>query len=213
MRSSIALAAAVAAGLAGCGSPRPPALDYLPPSGNPAATPSTVVRQPSWLVWSSILDHLEQRGLPAGELDEAAGEMVVHYEGDPEPYVDCGWIVAYRRDELERTPAAAAEASFLRRRDGEAVTLERDLRLDARMTVQVEPEGEAAVVRTESVYVLTKTIVPEAAAAALEPLHSETISFASGESGTFSSGTTCQPTGDLEQLVLDALPALSLAGS
>jgi hypothetical protein len=210
MRSSIALAAVVAAGLGGCGSPRPPALDYLPPSGNPAATPSTVVRQPSWLVWSSILDHLEQRGLPAGQLDEAAGEMVVHYEGDPEPYVDCGWIVAYRRDELERTPAAAAEASFLRRHDGEAVTLERDLRLDARMTVQVEPEGEAAVVRTESVYALTKTIASEATD---EALHAETISFESGQSGTFSSGTTCQPTGALERLVLDALPALSLAGS
>jgi hypothetical protein len=210
MRSTTVLATMLAAGLAGCGSPRPPALDYLPPSGNPAATPSAVVRQPSWLVWSSILDHLEQRGVPVGDLDEAAGEMVVRYTGDPEPYVDCGWIVAYRKDELERTPAASADASFLRRHDGEAVTLERDLTLDARMSVVVEPEGEAAVVRTESVYVLTKTIVPEAAE---EPLHSETISFESGESGTFSSGTTCQPTGDLEQLVLDALPALSLAGS
>jgi hypothetical protein len=210
MRSAITLAVVVAAGLAGCGNPRPPSLDYLPPSGNPAATPSTVVRQPSWLVWSSILDHLQQRGLAAREVDEAAGEMVVHYTGDPEPYVDCGWIVTYRRDELDRTPAAAAEASFLRRHGGEAVTVERDLELEARMIVEVEPEGEAAVVRTDTVYVLTKTIAPEAAGQAL---HSETISFETGESGAFSSGTTCQPTGDLERLVLDALPALSLAGS
>ena len=210
MRSAVALAVVVAASLGGCGSPRPPALDYLPPSGNPAVTPSAMVRQPSWLVWSSILDHLEQRGVSVEDLDEAAGEMVVRYLGNPEPYVDCGWIVTYRKDELERTPAAVAEASFLRRRDGAAVTLERDLRLDARMTVQVEPEGEAAVVRTDSVYVLTKTIAPQAAD---ETLHSETISFPSGESGAFSSGTVCQPTGDLERLVLDALPALSLAGS
>lgn len=210
MRSLTALAVVVAAGLGGCGGPRPPSLDYLPPSGNPAATPSTMVRQPSWLVWSSILDHLEQRGLSASELDEAAGEIVVRYAGDPEPYIDCGWIVTYRKDELDRTPAAAADASFLRRHDGEAVTVERDLRLDARMTVQVEPQGEAAVVRTESVYALTKTIASQATD---EALHTETISFESGESGTFSSGTTCQPTGDLEQLVLDALPALSLAGS
>ena len=210
MRSSIALAVVLAASLGGCGSPRPPALDYLPPSGNPPATPSAVVRQPPWLVWSSILDHLEQRGLSVGELAEATGEMVVRYAGDPEPYVDCGWIVTYRKDELERTPAASAEASFLRRRNGEVVTLERDLRLDARMSVLVEPDGEAAVVRTESVYALTKTIAPEATD---EALHAETISFRSGESGAFSSGTTCQPTGDLERLVLDALPALSLAGS
>jgi hypothetical protein len=210
MRSSIALAVVLAVSLGGCSSPRPPTLDYLPPSGNPAAKRSAVVRQPPWLVWSSILDHLEQRGLPAGELDEATGEMVVQYAGDPEPYVDCGWIVAYRKDELDRTPAAIAEASFLRRHGGEVVTVERDLRLDARMSVLVEPDGEAAVVRTESVYALTKTIAPQATD---EALHAETISFRSGESGAFSSGTTCQPTGDLERLVLDALPALSLAGS
>jgi hypothetical protein len=66
------------------------------------------------------------------------------------------------------------------------------------------------VVRTESVYALTKTIASQATD---EALHTETISFESGETGAFSSGTTCQPTGDLERLVLDALPALSLAGS
>ena len=210
MRTPIALAAVVAASLGGCGGPRPPALDYLPPSGNPAATPSVVVRQPSWLVWSSILDHLEQRGVPVGDLDEAAGEMVVRYTGDPEPYVDCGWIVTYRKDELERTPAAAAVATFQRRWHGKLVMVERDLELDARMTVQVEPDGETAVVRTDSTYGLTKSVAPQAAE---QPLHSETIGFHSGESGTFSSGTVCQPTGALERLVLDALPPLSFAGS
>ena len=79
------------------------------------------------------------------------------------------------------------------------------------MTVRVEPDGEAAIVRTDSIYALTKTIAADAA----EPagvLHSETISFPTGESSAFSSGTTCQPNGELERLVFDALPALSFAG-
>jgi hypothetical protein len=204
------IAAALGAGLAGCGSPDRPALEYLPPSGPPAGERSAVVRQPMWLVWGSILDHLQQQGIPASELDEAAGQLVVSYRGDPEPYVNCGWIVAYDEDQLNRTAAASAEATFLRRHDGELVNVERDLTLDARMTVQLERDGEATVVRTDSVYALTKLV---ARPAAPQPLHQQTIDFRSGESGTFSSGTVCQPTGELERLVLDALPALSFAGS
>ena len=90
------------------------------------------------------------------------------------------------------------------------VSLERDLTLDARMSVHVEPSGEDAIVRTDSTYVLTKTISsPDSD----EPLHAETISFRIGESGTFSSGTRCQPNGELERLVLEALPTVSPPGS
>ena len=212
MHSRTALVALLGAGLAGCAEPRRPALDYLPPSGMPPLPRSAVVEQPPWLVWGNIIDHLEQRGLPVSALDEAAGELTIDYRGDPEPYVDCGWIVTYKRDDLERLPAASAAASFPRRREGELVDVERDLRLEARMTVRVEPDDEAAIVRTESVYVLTKTVAAEDAAEP-EVLHAETISFPTGEAGTFSSGTTCQANGELERLVLDALPALSFAGS
>jgi hypothetical protein len=210
MRKPLALAAVVTAGLGGCAAPRSPTLDYLPPSGPPATARSAVVRQQPWLVWGNILDRLQQQGFAVSEADETTGELVVRYQGDPQPYVDCGWIVAHRERELERTAAAAAAATFLRRRQGQLVSVERDLELDARMTVQVEPDGEAAVVRTESLYGLTKTVAP---AAADEVLHSERIGFRSGESATFSSGTVCQPNGELERLVLDALPPLSFAGS
>ncbi len=204
------LAVLTVLGLAGCGTPRTPALEYLPPTGEPAAVRSAVVQQGPWLVWGNLLDHLQQQGLALTDLDERSGELVVTYHGDPEPYVDCGWIVTYGRDAVDSVPAAASEASFLRRRDGRAVTLERDLRLDARMNVQVEPEGEHAIVRIDSLYALTKTV---AAPDAEQPLHVETISFLTGEAAAFSAGTTCQPNGNLERVVLDALPAVSLAGS
>jgi hypothetical protein len=212
MHTRTAVLTLLLAGVAGCAAPDPPELDYLPPSGQPAAHRGAFVRQQPWLVWGNILDHLQQRGARVTDLDEAAGELLVVYSGDPEPYVDCGWIVTYEDEggAFDRVPAARSDARFLRRRDGEMVSLERDLRLDARMHVRVEPSGEDAVVRTESVYALTKTVSPTRVE---QPLHAETISFVTGESGAFSSGTRCQPNGELERLVFEALPTVSLAGS
>jgi hypothetical protein len=210
MRTRTAVATVLLAGFCGCAGPEPPELDYLPPSGQPAAQRSVFVRQQPWLVWGNILDHLQQQGAQVSILDEAGGELVVAYSGDPQPYVDCGWIVTYQGDEIERVPAAASDASFLRRREGEVVALERELRLDARMRVDVEPSGEDAIVRTESTYMLTKTI---SSMEAEQPVHLETVEFHAGDSGTFSSGTACQPTGELERLVFDSLPTVSLAGT
>jgi hypothetical protein len=196
--------------VAGCAAPKPHELKYLPPSGEPAAERSAFVRQQPWLVWGNILDHLQQQGAHVSIVDEAGGELVMFYNGDPQPYVDCGWIVTYRGDEFDRVPAAASDASFLRRREGEVVPLERELRLDARMRVQVEPSGEDAIVRTDSTYMLTKTI---SSPGARQPFHAETIDFHTGESEAFSSGTACQPTGELERLVFAGLPKVSLAGN
>jgi hypothetical protein len=210
MRTGTSAMLLLLAGVGSCAAPERPELDYLPPSGRPAAERSALVRQQPWLVWGNILDHLQQQGVRVTAADEAAGLIVAAYSGDPEPYVDCGWIVIYERDEFERVPAARSEASFLRRRGGEVVSLERDLALDARMTVEIEPSGEDAIVRTDSTYVLTKTIE---ASEEERPIHAETIQLASGQSDTFTSGTRCQPTGELERLVFDALPTISVAGS
>jgi virulence-associated protein VagC len=204
MRARIVAVTLFLTGIAGCAGPDTPDLGYLPPSGQPAADRNAFVRQQAWLVRGNIVDYLRQRAVA---FDEAAGKLVVVYRGDPEPYVDCGWIVTHDDDEFNRFPAARSDARLLRRRDGEAVTLERDLRLDARMDVHVVPSGEDAIVRPESTYVLTKTIE---SADAEQPLHNETITFHTGQSGTFSSGTTCQPNGELERLVLEVLPTVSL---
>jgi hypothetical protein len=209
MRTPTCLTALTIACLGGCGAPRTPELDYVPPSGEPASDRSAFVQQRPWLVWGNIVDHLQQQGHRLADLDEQAGRFVILYSGDPEPYVDCGWIVTYEKEDLERLPAARSDASFRRRRDGRVVTLERDLRLEARVEVQVEGSGEDAVVRTDGTYVLTKTIGNDAG----QPLHTQTVRFRTGESATFSSGTTCQPTGELERLVFDALPRVSFAGS
>jgi hypothetical protein len=86
MRRPIVLAALAAAGLGGCAAARSPTLEYLPPSGPPAAARSAVVRQQPWLAWGNIVDRLQQQaGLTISEADEVEGALVVRYHGDPEP--------------------------------------------------------------------------------------------------------------------------------
>jgi hypothetical protein len=65
-------------------------------------------------------------------------------------------------------------------------------------------------VRADSTYVLTKTIKGSEGRG---PLHAETIRLGSGQSDVFTSGTRCQPNGELERVVFDALPTVSLTGS
>jgi hypothetical protein len=203
----------ILAALAGCAnlpiadSDRPE-MAYLPPSGPPAAIPSAYVGQPPFLVFGNILDRLQQQGLEIRRLREAEGRIIVGYHGDPESFVDCGWIVTYDDDGLDRVPAARADATFERRRGGRIVDVDRRLDLDAEMVVEVEPRGDATVVSTATDYALTKTATSPTGA----PLDEETVTFASGEAGSFAAGTTCQSTGTLERLVLDALPAVALAG-
>ena len=79
------------------------------------------------------------------------------------------------------------------------------------MVVSLQPEGRNTVVSTDTTYVLTKTV--DAALPDGDDLGHvrETISFRTGESGTFSKGTQCQPNGRFERAVLDSLPATSFA--
>jgi hypothetical protein len=207
----------LAAALASCArSPPPPEIGYLPPSAPPGTPRSALVRQPAFLVWGNVVDRLQQEeGLALEELDEEAQELVVAYHGDPEPYVDCGWLVRYDDDEpLEQIRASSEETRLVGRLDGRRTELMRHLDLDARMRVRLRPDVDGSVVSTDATYTVTKTLrsqVPE-----VEPRvrHEEVITFESGGSTAFKKGgTVCQPTGALEQRVLDALPRTTVVGS
>jgi hypothetical protein len=208
-------AGVIALGLVGCATApeRPAEIGYLAPTGLPPGARSAVVQQPPSLVLGNLVDRLQQDSFAVTHLDEQRGLVVVNYSGDPEPYVDCGWIVAYQTGALKRIPAATASASFDRPVAQDTLELDRDLRLDGRMVVSLEPEGRNTVVSTDTTYVLTKTV--DAAQPDGDDLGHvrETISFKTGESGTFRKGTQCQPNGRFERAVLDSLPATAFAAA
>lgn len=201
------LLTAAGLGLAACAMPPSPSrLDYVAPPETPAPARTAVISRPPALVWGNLVDLLQQQGLEITHLDEKKGEIVARYSGAAEPFVNCGWIIAYPGDGLERVPAAVGSATFQRGSRNDRILVQRDLRLDGRMVVRVEPQGGDTVVSTDAVYVLTKVVDPGNSGRRLR----EVISFETGQSATFTKGTLCRPTGDFEQLVLDSLPATSL---
>ena len=209
--------ALIALGLGGCATqpppppPAPPKVDYLAPSGVAPAARSAVIQQPPELLLGAIVDQLQQGPFTITEVDEEAGFVVARYSGDPEPYIDCGWIVTYDAGELERIPAATAGASFDRMIERDPARLNRQLRLDGRMVVSLTPRGAGTVVGTSTTYVLTKMIDMAGPDGSRRGQAYETISFGTGESGTFAKGTRCQPNGRFERVVLDSLPATTFA--
>jgi hypothetical protein len=199
--------ALVISGCVGASGGERPEMAYLPPSSPPAAIPGAYVGQPRQLVFGNVADRLLQQGLEI----QTSGEdrIVAIYWGDPAPYVDCGWIVTYDDERFESTPAAAPSASFERRLNGRIVDVAREMDLSAFLTVEMESRERATVVRTSSEYALTKKAVTDDRGT---PLGDETIRFTTGETASFAVGTTCQPNGAFERLVLDALPPLAAGG-
>ena len=210
VRTRVALISLLVGALGACAvdTSRPPRLGYAPPSMPPAAPGLASAGQPADLIWNQLLDRLVQSSLQVDLADPERGIIVATYSGDPEPYVTCGWILVDRGGELEQVPASG-EASFKRVVQGRRLEVTRDLKLDARLVVDVMPDRGGAAVETTSNYVLTKTLAAEPGWP--QDSAAEVISFSAGERGQFRKGTVCQATGALERTVLDVLPRVAQA--
>jgi hypothetical protein len=206
MRPRVAFISVLACALAACSGTGPPRLGYAPPAEQPAQPGAGYVGQPAAdLIWDQLLDRLNQSDLQVDLADRERGVMVARYSGDPAPYVTCGWILLYGGGKPEQIDASG-DASFNRLVQGRSFGIGRDLKLDARLVVEIRPEGDNAFVEATSNYVLTKTVSAEARSGWRQARSHEIVSFSSGERGAFSKGTVCQPNGALERTVLDILP-------
>jgi hypothetical protein len=209
MRARAALLGLIAWAVAACAANEPPRLGYAPPADRPTTPGAGYVGGPSAdLIWDQLLDRLNQSGLQVGLADPERGVMVATYEGEAAPYVTCGSILLYGEGEPEQIDASGA-ASFDRRLGRRSIEIDRDLKLDARLVVEVKPGGGEAFVEATGNYVLTKSVVAEYRSGSQRGRIYELVSFSSGERGAFSKGTVCQPNGALEQTVLDIMPPAS----
>jgi hypothetical protein len=211
MRPTVALISLLAGAVAACAGSAPARLGYAPPAERPVQPGAGYVGQPAAdVIWDQLLDRLTQAGLQIDLADPERGVMVASYSGDPSPYVSCGWILVYGGGEPERIDASSG-ASFARAVGRRSFEIGRDLKLDARLVVQIKPNGGDALVEASSNYVLTKTVVAAYRSGQQRGRTHELVSFSTGERAAFSKGTVCQPNGALERIVLDILPPATQA--
>ena len=206
MRARVPLISVLAWAVAACAGIAPHRVGYAPPADGPTKPGAGYVgRSSADLIWDQLLDRLNQSGLQVELADPQRGVMVATYSGEAAPYVTCGWILLYRGGEPEQIDASS-KASFHRVVGGRSVEIGRDLKLDARLAVEVRPGGGEAFVEATANYVLTKSVVAEGRSGRQRGQTYEVVSFSTGERGAFSKGTVCQPSGALERTVLDTVP-------
>lgn len=185
----------------------PPEIRYLPPTDSSVRASEIRIPQSDRFVWEHLLDRLQQSPLTVELADRQAGLIVSRYRGDPEPYVDCGWIIAYGPEDTVRTPGARAEAAFGWRDRDKRLNVRRSLDLNGRMVVRLQPAGAATLLAVNSTYVVTKALQVASPSGELEGPHYEIVSFTTDEQGRFAKGTVCRPTGELERVALGAATA------
>ena len=178
-------------------------IGYVPPETAPAAPVRLHARGTPAGAVDRLAGALAAAGLAIDIADPSRGIVVAIYSGDPTPYVECGSIFVFpvgAGAEPRRLPAETGRATLDLGSPAAPAALARELRLDARLALQLQPSGGEVEVLGDATYVLTKTVRPASGAAVRD-----VVSFRSGESGRFARGTVCQPNGRLERLAPAAL--------
>ena len=196
--------ALLAVGAASAAEPRN-SFTYRPPERPPRGERNHYVEAPPEWLLDHVAAHLRELGLRVEETDKNARRLIARYSGDPREFVDCGvvemLIDGQRSEPPKQYSANRPETRTYRASDGKRVGLLREMKLDARVAVEVEAQGKGSRVTTNAVYVLTKTVSRVYKGG--EPgsvIDREVMSFESTEIGRFKKGTSCVATGRLEDL-------------
>jgi hypothetical protein len=199
------VAAILAVGAASTAEPPRNSFTYRPPERPPRGERNHyVAAPPEWLL-DHVAAHLRELGLRVEETNKNERRLIARYSGDPREFVDCGvvemLIDGQRSEPPKQYSANRPETRTYRAVSGKRVGLLREMKLDARVAVEVEAQGKGSRVTTNAVYVLTKTVSRVYKGG--EPgsvIDREVMSFESAEIGRFKKGTSCVATGRLEDL-------------
>jgi hypothetical protein len=202
-----AVAATVGLLLSGCVSG---GAQYTPPSPRAQVTNFVTIQRPLDEVWKAAIPRLGQRFFVINTIDRSSGLINVSYSGPPEDYVDCGQITSEIEDvQGKRSQTFAAAASHKVYEDvfsGKLIMIDRTMKLEGRINLIFEAlDASTAKVTAATRYVLTRTTISQQRGFAPSPPMTTTLSFTSGQGGTFETGkslVTCNPTGALETMLL-----------
>ena len=163
------------------------------------------------VAWKKFMLAVSRTHFYIDHVDEARGELQVHYSGDPQNYVDCGRVSNTVKlpegDKRYDFSAASPYQQYQITRKGKVFQVERRMGLTAAVRLIFnELETEKTRVAASSAYSLTRDQSVVGPGSAQPLLLNDTISFNTGETGTFPNAQTkCQPTGKLEAELLSLL--------
>lgn len=179
--------------------------EYAIPLQGAAESVALAVQGDQRVVVDRVLTRMRRAPFTPGPVDPRGLSAVATYSGDPESFVNCGYVMAYlpgANTPPQVYPAARGQLAF--QRGPNRPPAERRMTLNAQITVNFVPQPGTTLVTTETRYVLQKPLDTLARASG-EGAPPETIVFSTGESATFSQGTVCQSNGQLERQALESL--------
>lgn len=191
--------------------PVKPPTAYVKPEIEVVSALERDVWRPKNAVWKKFMLAVSRTQFYIDRLDESKGELQVRYSGDPQSYVDCGRVSnTVKLPEGDKTfdfAAASPYQQYQIMRKGKMFQVERRMGLTASVRmVFSDVEAEKTRVAAASTYNLTRDQSVVGGGNSKPLLLNDTISFNTGESGTFpNAATKCQPNGKLEAELLSLL--------
>ena len=184
--------------------------EYKPPTTRPVLNNSITVNKSKDDVWKEIVPALGKTFFVINNLDKESGLINISYGGDPEKYIDCGHIHSYVKNLAgARTydfPASKAYQRYEVMGNEGLGQIIRKMDLEGRMNIIIEEvNANQTKVTANTRYVVTKIVDVTAIGTGYVTKHNDTITFNSGQRGTFPQGTFCQCNGNFEQEVLSLL--------
>ncbi|RCK24713.1 hypothetical protein [Thalassospira lucentensis] len=182
-------------------------LEYTPPTHTTKTTNSVIVERSKKDVWADFIPRLSKEYFVINNLDKDSGLVNVSYTGNPQKYVDCGYIHSYVKNAAGernyRFAASSPHASYEILTDTIYV-VNRNMALEGRVNIVLEELEDTKTLATVNTrYVLTKSGTISNLQGQSAPF-SDTIYFNSGGQGSFpnpgnTQQTTCMANGQLER--------------
>lgn len=191
-------------------------LTYTEPASNVSMNTKTV-NAPLDKVWVESVPALGKDFFVINNIDKSSGLINISYSGDPARYIDCGRMHSYvknmRGERNYDFPIATPEDEYEAMVNGTLFRVRRTMKLDGRANIIFQAEGaNKTKVTVNTRYVLKRRVSVLQAGASIPSSRNDEIAFNTGASASFPSlgidegqATVCQPNGQLESTILDAI--------
>jgi hypothetical protein len=171
-----------------------------------------VIERPIDSVWKDSVAELGKNFFVINNLDKSSGLINVSYSGDPEKYIDCGFIsskVKNARGERDYNFNAAKGSMDYEATNGSfLVQIRRTMALEGRVNLIFQSTGKnETTVTANARYSVARVSTIRSLTDGSQRVDNDTVAFNGGQSGVISnsSGVTCYATGELERAILQSI--------